>query len=187
MTKNAMLAALLLAVIAHPAIAQPGKAQSAKGPVISESALIGALTPPTEEERAKQRNIRRDTSGNPIPMAKPKAPQADLLIEFETNSTELTPEAKQQLDIVGRALKTDQLAKFTFKLEGHADPRGSSEWNQTLSDGRADAVRQYLIQNQKVNPDRLTAEGKGDRFPVNADYPADPRNRRVTILTVTAN
>lgn len=154
----------------------PATAVMKKGDV-TEAALVDALTPPPPMTRS----FRRDASGNP---AKPKSAQASLLIEFETNSTELTPEARQQLDIVGRALNTDKLAEFSFILEGHADPRGTAEWNQTLSEGRADAVRQYLVQSQNVNADRLKPVGKGDKEPLNLKNPAAPENRRVTILTV---
>src|SRR6266700_1379138 len=66
-----------------------------------------------------------------------------------------TAGAKRELDIVGRALNSSRLADFNFVIEGHADPRGSAERNLRLSEGRASAVREYLVQNQSVREDRL--------------------------------
>jgi len=178
---KAMLVCLLGALFALPAIAQTSKSPTTavmKKSDVTEAALVEALTPPPPMTRS----FSRDAGGKPA--GKPKSAQASLLIEFETNSTELTPEARQQLDVVGRALNTDKLAEFSFILEGHADPRGTSDWNQKLSEGRADAVRQYLVQGQNVNADRLKPVGKGDREPLNLKNLAAPENRRVTILTV---
>jgi outer membrane protein OmpA-like peptidoglycan-associated protein len=147
-----------------------------KGSDLTESALVDALTP-----RAGTRNLARDPQR---PVA-PRSAAASILITFKTNSTELTSQAKDQLDIVGRALRSDRLAEFSFMLEGHADPRGTAELNQWLSEGRARSVRQYLVENHKVDQARLRAIGKGDREPLNRSDPAAAENRRVTIVTMT--
>jgi outer membrane protein OmpA-like peptidoglycan-associated protein len=145
-----------------------------KGSDLTESALIDALTP-----RAGTRNLAREPS-----RAASQNPAASILITFETNSTELTSQAKDQLDTVGRALASNRLSEFTFLLEGHADPRGTSEHNQWLSEGRARAVRQYLVANHKIDQSRLRSIGKGDREPLNKADPAAAENRRVTIVTM---
>ena len=105
------------------------------------------------------------------------------MITFETNSTELSPDGRQKLDIVGKALSNEKLASYRFEVQGHADRRGTAERNQRLSKGRADAVRQYLVQSQSVAADRLKAVGKGDRHPWNKKNPAAAENRRVTFVT----
>ena len=150
--------------------------QLLQGQEITESALIDALTP------APAPVVTR--SLNAAPAAAPKPAKAALLITFETNATMLTTDAKRELDIVGRALNTNRLAGFDFVIEGHADPRGSPERNRRLSEGRAAAVREYLVQNQSVRADRLKAVGKGDREPLNAANPAAPENRRVVFVNM---
>lgn len=147
-----------------------------KGSDLTESALVDALTP-----RAGTRNLALD----PQRAASPRNAAASILITFETNSTELTAQARSQLDIVGRALSSDRLTEFAFMLEGHADPRGTTELNQWLSEGRARAVRQYLVEHHRIDQARLKAIGKGDREPINRSHPAAPENRRVTIVTMT--
>ena len=168
-----ILASLLLVASCWvPAAAQ----QVLQGSDITESALVEALTP------APAPMLTRGI--NAAPAAAPKPAKAALLITFETNATVLTAGAKRELDIVGRALNTSRLADFNFVIEGHADPRGSAEKNQRLSEGRASAVREYLVQNQSVRDDRLKAVGKGDREPLNSNNPAAPENRRVVFVNM---
>jgi outer membrane protein OmpA-like peptidoglycan-associated protein len=174
MMANRILAFLVLvASCCLPAAAQ----QVLQGPDITESALVEALTP------APAPLLTR--SINAAPAAAPKPAKAALLITFETNATVLTADAKRELGIVGRALNTSRLADFNFVIEGHADPRGSAERNRRLSEGRAAAVREYLVQNQSVREDRLTAVGKGDREPMNSNNPAAPENRRVVFVNMS--
>ena len=105
------------------------------------------------------------------------------MITFQTSSWKLTASAKQQLDVVGAALKNERLAPYRFTVEGHADPRGDPQANLVLSQNRATSVRSYLVDSQGIDPSRLIAEGKGDREVFNRAYPAAPENRRVTIVT----
>ena len=151
--------------------------QVLQGAEITESALIEALTP------AQAPVLTRSLTA--APAAAPKSAKAALLITFETNATMLTPGAKRELDVVGRALNTSRLADFNFLIEGHADPRGSPDKNLRLSEGRAAAVREYLVQNQSVREDRLKAVGKGDREPLNAANPSAPENRRVVFVNLS--
>jgi outer membrane protein OmpA-like peptidoglycan-associated protein len=174
MAANCILALMVLAAsCCLPAAAQ----QVLQGQEITESALIEALTP------APAPILTR--SLNAASAAAPKPAKAALLITFETNATALTTGAKRELDIVGRALNTSKLADFNFVIEGHADPRGSAERNRRLSEGRAAAVREYLVQNQSVREDRLKAVGKGDLEPLNANNPAAPENRRVVFVNMS--
>jgi OmpA-OmpF porin, OOP family len=172
MQVSGLMVAFALAVLSMPSGAQAPKVLG--GNEITEAALIEALVP-----RVVTRSIR---PGGPATAEKP--PALGIMIVFATNSTELTSDGKQKLDIVGRALNADKLVAFAFQVEGHADARGPSDWNQRLSVGRAEAVRRYLVQNQNVSPDRLKPIGKGDREPVNMENPAAPENRRVTFVTV---
>ena len=86
--------------------------------------------------------------GGPAPVlaqatapAKPAAlGKANLLITFPTGSAELTPETLRVLQTLGKALQSDRLAGFVFRIEGHADPRGTVESNIKLSEERAQTV-----------------------------------------------
>jgi outer membrane protein OmpA-like peptidoglycan-associated protein len=138
-----------------------------------------------EGEVDEEALIKRLYNPDPRSIHSEREPQSvSLLITFITNSAELTPQAKRSLDVVGLALNSGQLSEFKFAIEGHADPRGDPEANLRLSQARADAVRDYLVKRTNVVENRLVAEGKGDREPLNKKNPAAPENRRVTIINL---
>jgi outer membrane protein OmpA-like peptidoglycan-associated protein len=171
---------LLISLAIVSAFASPVTAQTTKvlkGSEITESALIEALSP---EGGIRTRSIKV-LPGEQSPAE--KAGSASLVITFHTNSSTLTPEAKQSLDVVGRALNMDKLARYDFDLVGHADPTGGHEYNQKLSEARAETVKDYLVQHHNIEEDRLMAIGRGDRELLNKENPVAPENRRVTIVT----
>jgi len=173
------LGMVVLAMVPVLAFGQADKVLSGKE--IEESALVDALTPP--EKPFLTRSIRVTREGQaPVPV---KQAAASLLITFETSSAKLTPKAKQSLETVARALKSDKLATFKFSIEGHADPRGGEDLNLRLSQERAESVVAYLAEDQKIDRSRLQAIGKGQSELLNTTDPSAPENRRVTIKTVT--
>lgn len=116
--------------------------------------------------------------------AKPAAPgKANLLITFATGSAELTPETIRVLETVAKALQSDRLAGYAFRIEGHADPRGGLEYNLKLSEERAQSVASYLTSKLGVLPDRVQPVGKGSAELLNPGQPEAQENRRVTIVT----
>lgn len=179
--KPILFITLALVVSSTQSMAETGKIL--RGKAVNEEALIQALTPTEEPIRTRSLRVERD-SPTVVRPVKPAA--ASLLITFPTNSATLMPQAQQQLDIVGRALKNDKLADFKFAIEGHADPRGAPDLNQKLSEERAESVRSYLISTHNIAAERLVALGKGDKEPVNKKNPAAEENRRVTIVNQAA-
>lgn len=202
MKYTSILGATLIALLANSGWAQE---KVLKGSEINESALVNALTPPTpaaaegasaDEGGAPTKHrmrsikvVREDgsspsASAAPRPVAKAKPPSASMLITFMTNSAELTPDAKQILDKVGRALKSDQLSSFSFSIEGHADPRGGEDFNMRLSQSRAESVAEYLSKMHNIDRSRLVPVGKGDSELMDKANLQAPENRRVTIKTM---
>jgi len=86
------------------------------------------------------------------------------------------------LDAVARQLAACPNARIV--VEGHTNTRGSSEYNQSLSQRRAESVRAYLIA-AGVDPNQFTAEGIGEARPLDAAQTAEAhsRNRRVELRT----
>jgi outer membrane protein OmpA-like peptidoglycan-associated protein len=114
-----------------------------------------------------------------------KPASASVMITFETESSRLTADSKRILGNLAVALNSDQLARFRFNIEGHADARGTSERNLKLSQERAEAVREHLVSKLQIDPARLIALGKGDTEQLNKENPAAAENRRVRIVTLT--
>ncbi len=106
-------------------------------------------------------------------------------VNFEFDKATLTPDAKTLLDMVSDALlaRTD----IIIELDGHTDSKGSETYNQTLSQRRAESVKQYLV-GRGVDAGRMTTVGFGESQPVadNATDEGREYNRRVE-LKVTAS
>lgn len=100
---------------------------------------------------------------------------------FDTAKATLKPGAMAPLDRLAKFLKDSPDRSVT--IEGHTDSVGTEEYNQELSQRRADAVREAL-RNRGVDSDRIQAVGKGKGFPVASNDSAGGRqqNRRVEIV-----
>lgn len=108
---------------------------------------------------------------------KPTNLNADIL--FDLGKSELKPEAAAQIRFMAEFAKRE---KFSIELSGHTDPSGTDEENQVLSQNRADAVRQALI-NAGIKAENVTATGYGEsQLECKENTPAcDKQNRRVEI------
>ena len=101
---------------------------------------------------------------------------------FATGSYKLLPKSFKSLNGVADLLKTDE--SLMIDIDGHTDSQGSDESNQTLSENRAAAVKNYLV-SQGVSESRLKSTGYGETKPVEDNKTAAGRakNRR-TEMTV---
>jgi len=83
-------------------------------------------------------------------------------IFFDFNKSILRPESKEELDGLIDLLNVNP--NVTIELSAHTDRKGSDEYNNALSQRRAEAVVEYLVK-AGISPDRLTAIGKGKTEP----------------------
>jgi outer membrane protein OmpA-like peptidoglycan-associated protein len=113
-----------------------------------------------------------------------KSPSIDLQIPFEYNSDKLTFDAFTILRRLGAALKDNRLTKDHFRIAGHTDARGTPEYNQKLSERRAQAVRDYLVAQYDVDPNQLETVGYGLTQPIDPAHPLDGINRRVQVVNL---
>jgi len=135
------------------------------------------------------RGVKIDSSGCPLPEPpKPVAPaifegKKTLVLEgvtFETNSAKLTPQAEEILGRVAGSLH--DWPELRLEVGGHTDSTGSDSYNETLSQKRADSVKEYLAA-KGVPAANLTSRGYGESHPVADNDTSDGRakNRRVEL------
>jgi outer membrane protein OmpA-like peptidoglycan-associated protein len=100
---------------------------------------------------------------------------------FDTGKATLKPGAREKLSKIAAILAAHRNLKL--EVEGHTDNTGSQDLNQELSERRADAVRDYLVQ-EGVNSTAITARGMGEGQPVASNDSAAGRqlNRRVEMV-----
>ncbi len=108
----------------------------------------------------------------------------DFTVHFAFDSAELTPQARAQLRALGRALVSPELRPYRYLIAGHTDAVGDPGYNQRLSERRAAAVRQYLIETFPIAPDRLIAVGFGEERLKDAANPRAAINRRVEVAMI---
>ncbi len=84
---------------------------------------------------------------------------------FAYDSARLTPEARIQLEPLGQALASRDLAGHGFLIAGHTDAAGAPAHNRRLSLARARAVRAHLVETYGIAPERLRVHGWGPTRP----------------------
>lgn len=119
----------------------------------------------------------------PEPEPVPVPPPGPFMVHFGFDSAEITPEAARIIDEAAATAR--DVAPVQLVLRGHADTAGPDEYNQRLSERRAEAVRQALIQ-RGINGNEITfdTQGYGESRPEvqTGDGVAEPQNRRVEIV-----
>ncbi|HRD65265.1 MAG TPA: OmpA family protein [Candidatus Competibacter sp.] len=112
-------------------------------------------------------------------------PKVAALIHFDTNSAHIRSDAYKLLNEYVNALKSPVLAGAVLVIAGHTDAVGSDQRNLELSQERAQAVKDYLIERGIVS-NRLIAKGYGEAYPVasNATEAGRELNRRSEFIRV---
>jgi outer membrane protein OmpA-like peptidoglycan-associated protein len=103
-------------------------------------------------------------------------------VMFDHDSATLKPGAYVELDRIAGILAgiLNEYPETVVRVEGHTDASGSETYNQQLSERRANAVKNALIQ-RGVNPGRIVALGFGESMPVSS---SPDINRRVSIVII---
>jgi len=132
--------------------------------------------------------LRVDKDGCPIEITERETELLDTGmirisdINFETGKTDIPAEAEGTLNVVGEVLS--KWPEIKMEIGGHTDARGAAAYNQKLSEGRAAAVRDYLLAHfPQLKPEQLTAKGYGEAKPLvpNTSALNLAKNRRVEI------
>ena len=106
----------------------------------------------------------------------------DMSIEFETDKAQIRPDHLTEINRAVRFLK--QYPTTNAVIEGHTDSDGAASYNQGLSERRAKAVYDHLINEEGIRASRLTWAGFGETQPIATNDTAEgkQRNRRVTAV-----
>jgi outer membrane protein OmpA-like peptidoglycan-associated protein len=171
-----ILCALVLSAYAVPGHAQAQSQDPSKEDIVC--ALTGSCGKP--HTRSMPRGVAV-TGGT----AEESPRSINLYVNFAYNAADLTSDARITLDHLGEALRDRRLDGLSFMIAGHTDAKGGADYNQKLSQRRAEGVRQYLIAQFGVEPTRLTAKGFGKQQLLDPSRPEDGVNRRVQVVDIT--
>ena len=159
---------LLLALFSLSAPASP----EGEKPVLESARIVDALKPKPKTKTRSLRNLRVEP-----------APSVSLTIAFEFDSAQVTKDSAEQLEELASALTSEELNTLDFLIEGHTDAKGPLSYNMKLSERRAQAVREFLIQ-RGVRERALRARGLGPTDLADPEQPLSAMNRRVKVVTL---
>ena len=105
---------------------------------------------------------------------------------FATDKTDILPISDSDLNILYNFLTENP--KVRVLITGHTDSQGSESHNQVLSEGRANSVKEAMI-DRGIDPSRLETNGKGESEPIDTNDTEEGRqnNRRVQITVLNAD
>jgi OOP family OmpA-OmpF porin len=150
-----------------PAASARGGGQHATAPASRPKAASAASLPgcpaPSEAEKAEK-------------------PMVGFKVEFEFGSAQLKPASVAVLRELGKALNNGLSDQKMFEIEGHTDAVGSFAYNEQLSQARAEAVKEFLIKEMNVMPERLKVAGRAFCELANPGNPSAAENRRVVVI-----
>ena len=135
-------------------------------------------------ERIKSRADPVSLKRPPIAAQLLKLPPLVLDIKFDTDSPIVRPESYQLVGQLADALAHPTLLSYRFLIVGHTEAGGRRDHNLILSQRRADAIREVLVNTFKISPKRLQAVGLGEEQLLDAARPGAPVNRQLHVMTV---
>jgi outer membrane protein OmpA-like peptidoglycan-associated protein len=133
------------------------------------------MADPSRRERANRAPLT-DTLNN--------LAQFTIAIQFDFGSSRIRPDSFKAVGLMADALNHPYLLGYRFIIVGHTDAVGSRETNLKLSQQRADAVREALINPFQISAARLDAVGFGEEQLLNRGHPEAAENRRVQLINI---
>jgi len=182
-----------VALIAFAAPKFPAHAQEAvtRDDIIKRLSGLEA-TPDLNVAALRQRALERVKSkADAVPLKRPpiaaellELPRFMVEVQFDPDASTIRPESYQTLGRIADALCHSTLLRYGFLIVGRTDATGKREYNLTLSQKRADSIRDALVNTFKISPKRLQAVGLGEEQLQDAARPTAAINQQVQVVTV---
>ena len=109
-------------------------------------------------------------------------PQLTIAVQFD--SARIRPDSFRAIGLMADALYHPYLQGYRFLIVGHTDAKGNREYNLKLSQLRADAIREALIDPFGISPFRIGAVGLGEEQLLNRTNPEAAENLRVQLINI---
>ena len=103
-------------------------------------------------------------------------------VEFQQGKADLSEKAKFVLHDLAKVL--DQNKQLKLRLEGHTSAEGDAAFNKKLSEARAQAAVDFLVEHEGIDSDRLSAVGYGSSKLKNTENPTSSENRRTEFIVI---
>ena len=151
------------------------------GPELDIAALKQKVT-----ERSKMRG-KNEPEPAKRPLVVPELkdlPTFNLAIQFDVDTPIILPDSYETIGRLADALVNAPLLPYTFLIVGHTDANGRREANAILSQRRADAIRDVLVNTFKISNKRIQSLGLGEEQFIDQARPTSPVNLQIQVLTL---
>ena len=118
----------------------------------------------------------------PVAVELLRLPHFNVDVQFNPDSPIIRPESYHTLGRIADALYDPALSSYGFLVVGHTESTGRREVNLTLSQRRADAIRDVLVTTFKISAKRIQAIGLGEEQLLDANRPTAAINQQVQVL-----
>jgi OOP family OmpA-OmpF porin len=186
---------LAAALLLFAALAHPLRAESA----VSRDDIVKQLTgldaaPDLDLAALRDQVLKRSQSRSrnepppqkrlPIAPELTKLPTFNVNIQFDTDTPIVLPDSYETLGRIADALVQSTMLPYGFLVIGHIEANGKRESNALLSQRRADAIRDVLVNTFKISSKRVQSVGLGEEQLLDAAHPTAPVNQQIQIVTV---
>jgi outer membrane protein OmpA-like peptidoglycan-associated protein len=137
-----------------------------------------------DKSRSRSRNEPEPSKRPPIVPEILNLPTVNLDIHFDTDTPVVRPDSYQTLGRLADALVNAALLPYSFLVVGHNPSTGRRDGNAMLSQRRADAIRDVLVNTFKISSKRIQTLGVGEEQFIDQTHPTSPVNQQIQIVTI---
>jgi OmpA-OmpF porin, OOP family len=182
---------LVIALVLLMAPVSSGRAQADTENWVERLAGL-ETTPDIDVAALRQQALERVKSkADALPLERPpiavqllNLPHLVVEIQFDPDSPIIRPEAYRTLGRIADTLSHPTMLPYKFLIVGHTESTGKREYNLTLSQRRADSIRNVLVITFRISPKRLQAIGLGEEQLLDAAHPNAASNQRIQVVTI---
>src|SRR5262245_55605480 len=181
---------VLLLVAAAPASAQNAPAREDIVARLEKYQADLELDVPALRQQVAERSKSRGKNEPPPQKRTLIAPDLNKLpafnadIAFDVDTPIVQPESYQTVGRIADALVHSSLLPYTILIVGHIEANGKREANAILSQRRADAIREILVNTFKISAKRIQSVGLGEEQLLDSARPTAPVNNQIQIMTL---
>jgi OmpA-OmpF porin, OOP family len=193
--RTGLMLTAMAALLAWPAASHGQTAAPARDDIVNK--LSGFDTAPDFQpdlaalkqkisDRSKMRG-KNEPEPSKRPLIVPELkdlPTFTVSIDFDSDTPVVRPSSYQTVGRIADALVYASLLPYSFLIVGHTDSNGRREANVPLSQRRADAIRDSLINTFKISSKRVQSLGLGEEQFIDQAHPTSPANRQIQIVTI---
>jgi len=139
----------------------------------------------TERSKMRGKNEPTPQKRPPIVPEITKLPTFNVDIVFDVDTPIVQPESYQTVGRIADAMVYASLLPYNFLIVGHIEANGKREANAILSQRRADAIREIMVNTFKISAKRIQAVGLGEEQLLDSARPNAPANNQIQIMTLS--